>query len=303
MMQVALKIDVDTLKAAQTGVPQLLELLNTHGATATFFFNLGVDRSGRASGPLFEVGDQRAHRRLAKRFVKPRGAARWYGTLLGAPAISVKARDALFQVRAAGHETALRGWDSVNWVKQIDAATEPWIKAEYEAALGAYLHVFDRPATAMAAPGWRSTRAAFRLQQRCGMAYASDTRGTHPFLPILQGEPVKVPQLPTTLPTLLEARVATLTDQDAVSSILDAYSARPEALHVFTVNAHADTGKLLPALQALFAAWREFGVQLVSLDTLYRQLTVNDLPWHDVDFRAWPGYQGQLACQGRHFPR
>ncbi|MBV8659514.1 MAG: polysaccharide deacetylase family protein [Burkholderiales bacterium] len=302
-MQVALKIDVDTLKAAQSGVPLLVELLQAHGATATFFFNMGLDRSGRASGPLFEFGEIRAHRRLAKRLMRPRGAARWYGTLLGAPAIALKAGDTLRQAQTAGHEIALRGWDPVNWVKQIAQAPEAWIKTEYEAAQGAYLRTFGQAATVMAAPGWRSTRAAFRLQQRSRVAYASDTRGSHPFMPIVDGEPVKVPQLPTTLPTILEARVGCMSDEDAVAAIIHDAAAKPNAQHVFTINAQTDTGKLLPALKSLFAAWHESGVALVSLNTLYRQLQLADLPWHDVEFRHWPGYEGNLACQGRHFPR
>jgi hypothetical protein len=47
-------------------------------------------------------------------------------------------------------------------------------------------------------------REAFRLTQRMGFVYASDTRGTHPFLPVIKAEIVACPQYPTTLPTLDE---------------------------------------------------------------------------------------------------
>ena len=37
-----------------------------------------------------------------------------------------------------------------------------------------------------------------------GFRYASDTRGTHPFIPVVRAEIVGCPQFPTTLPTLDE---------------------------------------------------------------------------------------------------
>ena len=40
--------------------------------------------------------------------------------------------------------------------------------------------------------------------QRLGFDYCSDTRGTHPFIPMWNAEIIACPQLPTTLPTLDE---------------------------------------------------------------------------------------------------
>src|SRR5579871_732915 len=45
---------------------------------------------------------------------------------------------------------------------------------------------------------------AFELEHEFHMHYASDTRGTGPFLPELHGRVFSVPQIPTTLPTLDE---------------------------------------------------------------------------------------------------
>jgi undecaprenyl phosphate-alpha-L-ara4FN deformylase len=47
-------------------------------------------------------------------------------------------------------------------------------------------------------------RHALRLTQRLGFCYASDCRGKFPFIPVIDGEIVLCPQLPTTLPTLDE---------------------------------------------------------------------------------------------------
>ncbi|MCU0612166.1 MAG: hypothetical protein MUE60_10305, partial [Candidatus Eisenbacteria bacterium] len=54
--------------------------------------------------------------------------------------------------------------------------------------------------TAFGAPGWVVTDSTLRAVDAAGFRYASDCRGTSPFLP----EGMRTPQLPTTLPTLEE---------------------------------------------------------------------------------------------------
>ncbi|HZD20011.1 MAG TPA: hypothetical protein VE325_05005, partial [Burkholderiales bacterium] len=55
-MKLALKIDVDTLRGTQEGVPRLVELLKKHKAGATFLFSLGPDHTGRALRRIFRPG-------------------------------------------------------------------------------------------------------------------------------------------------------------------------------------------------------------------------------------------------------
>ena len=45
---------------------------------------------------------------------------------------------------------------------------------------------------------------ALALEEQLGFSYASDTRGNGPFMPLIAGRRGRVPQLPTTLPTLDE---------------------------------------------------------------------------------------------------
>ena len=54
--QVALKIDVDTLRGTLEGVPRLLELLGRMQAGATFYFSVGPDHTGRALRRVFRRG-------------------------------------------------------------------------------------------------------------------------------------------------------------------------------------------------------------------------------------------------------
>src|SRR3546814_13802247 len=67
-----------------------------------------------------------------------------------------------------------------------------------------YQEIFMAPAMIHGAAGWQMNVHAYRLTQRLGFRYCSDTRGSHPFLPVYNAEIVACPQLPTTLPALDE---------------------------------------------------------------------------------------------------
>ena len=54
-MKLGVKIDVDTLRGTQEGVPRLVELLKKHGAGATFLFSLGPDHTGRALRRIYDA--------------------------------------------------------------------------------------------------------------------------------------------------------------------------------------------------------------------------------------------------------
>jgi len=55
-VNLALKIDVDTLRGTREGVPALAELLRKHGADATFLWSLGPDHTGRAIRRVLRPG-------------------------------------------------------------------------------------------------------------------------------------------------------------------------------------------------------------------------------------------------------
>lgn len=53
MKTIVLKVDVDTLRGTQIGVPQLSALFQRYQAHATFLFSLGKDHTGRAIKRIF----------------------------------------------------------------------------------------------------------------------------------------------------------------------------------------------------------------------------------------------------------
>jgi undecaprenyl phosphate-alpha-L-ara4FN deformylase len=145
-------------------------------------------------------------------------------------------------------------------------------------------------------------RHAYRLTQRLGFDYCSDTRGTHPFIPIYKAEIVACPQLPTTLPTLDELLGADgLTPDNVADRLLQLSRDPPPTGHVYTLHAELEGMKLLPVFERLLAGWHAAGHELVSLRDYYSSLELKSLPRHAVALAEIPGRSGTLAVQGGEF--
>lgn len=73
------------------------------------------------------------------------------------------------------------------------------------------------------------------------MSYASDSRGCHPYIPVIDGEIVACPQIPTTLPTLDEilAIEPGFTPEQAADRIVQLSLAIPGD-HVVTLRAELE---------------------------------------------------------------
>ena len=146
-------------------------------------------------------------------------------------------------------------------------------------------------------------RHALRMTQRLGFSYASDSRGTHPFIPVIDGEIVACPQIPTTLPTLDEtlALEPDLTPAQAVERILQR-ATDIEGDHVFTLRSEIEGMKLQSAFAQLLEGWKAQGVRLVALCDLRAGLDLGKLPRHSVHLAEIPGRSGLRLIQGARFP-
>ena len=307
MPNLALKIDVDTFRGTREGVPRLVEILKRQGADATFLFSLGPDHTGRAIKRALRPGFMQ---KVGRTSVVSHYGVRTllYGTVLPGPDIGRRCVGEMRRVRDAGFEVGIHTWDHVKWQDGVGAADADWTDEQMGLATGRFREVFgDEPAVHGAA-GWQMNVHAFRRTQSMGFRYASDTRGTHPFIPVIRAEIVACPQFPTTLPTLDElVGLDGVTEGNVAEKLLEMTGPSPrpspkgEGDHVFTLHAELEGMKLAPAFEKLLEGWKNQGYDLVSMRTLVDRQPPGALPLHTVLDGSLPGRSGTLSTQGPAF--
>lgn len=291
-MKLALRIEVATLRGTQRAVPRLAALLKEHGAGATFLFSLGPDRTGRVLGALPRVPRLRCYGL----------AAMLSGTLLPATDIGERCGEVMRAVADEGFEAGIHAYDRAAWLRRVAHADAAWIHEAMSRARSRFEEIIGTPALTHGAPGWRMTRYAFRETQRLGFRHASDTRGSGPFVPILDGEIVACPQLPTTLPTLDEVMDSEgITAETAPERLLELSRDPPPNGHVYTIRAEVEGTLYEPALRALLSGWKALGYELVALRDYAATLDVARLPRSVVDTLTLPGAPAPVCVQGREF--
>ena len=296
-MQIALKIDVDTLRGTREGVPALVRALQQAGAGATFLFSLGPDHTGRAIRRVFRKG---FIGKVSRTSVLEHYGLRTllYGTLLPGPDIGARAGGEMRAVRDAGFEVGIHCYDHVSWQDLVTRRDADWTAQQMRLAAERFEAVFGTAAQVHGAAGWQMNDAALELEEQYGFAYASDTRGTGPFVPLLGRRRSRVPQLPTTLPTLDELiGLDGVTAENVHKPLLGRTHAPGGESEVFTLHAELEGMKLLPVLMRLLAGWLAQGHELVSLATLCSTLDIGSLPGCAVREGTVPGRSGRLACQ------
>ena len=291
-MKLALRIEVATLRGTREAVPRLAGILREHGAGATFLFSLGADRTGRAIGTLPRLSRLRCYGL----------AALLSGTLLPAANIGARCAAAMRAVRDDGFEAGIHAWDRVAWVRLAAAAGEAWTREAMQRARERFEDIFGAPALTHGAPGWKMNRFAYRHTQRFGFRHCSDTRGACPFVPVLNGEIVACPQLPTTLPTLDELISRDGVTAGNVAQRLLELSRDPRATgHVYTLRAEVEGTRFAPVFAELLSGWRALGYELVSLQDYAVGLDLARLPRHVVVETSVPGARGAVSAQGKEF--
>ena len=300
MPKLALKIDVDTWRGTLQGVPRLVEILRRHRAGASFLFSLGPDHTGRAIKRVFRPGFMKKVQRTS--VVSHYGIKTlMYGTLLPGPDIGRRGADILRATRDAGFETAIHCWDHVKWQDGVEHADPAWTEREMRRAHQRFAEVFGTDSPGHGAAGWQMNAHALRMTQRLGYRWASDCRGSHPFIQVWNAEIVACPQLPTTLPTLDElVGVDDLTPENVHQHLLR-ISAETTQDHVFTLHAELEGLKFGDTLERLLTGWREQGYEMVSLGNLRDALDPALLPRHEIRRGEVPGRSGLLMVQGEEF--
>ena len=301
----ALKIDVDTWRGTREGVPRLVEILKRHQAGATFLFSVGPDHTGRAITRVFRKGFlQKVSRTSVLEHYGLRTLL--YGTVLPGPDIGRREAALLRSVADAGYEVGIHCWDHIRWQDNVAAQSAQWTRREMHLAATRFAEIFGESARTHGAAGWQMNAAAYDCERELGLAYASDGRGSHPFLPVGDdGEICGVPQLPTTLPTLdeligLNGWSAENVDQHLLALTADAPGL--PASQVYTLHAELEGMRLGDTFERLLAGWQAQGYRLVSCGELYDSLDAASLPHHRVSYGEIAGRSGKLALQGPFVP-
>ena len=300
-MKLALKIDVDTYRGTRYGVPHLVDILKERQAGATFLFSLGPDHTGRAIKRVFRNGFLGKVRRTS--VISHYGIKTLlYGTLVPGPDIGRECTRIMRDTRDTGFEVGIHTWDHVLWQDRVAGADAQWTRQQMELACERFQEIFGEPARIHGAAGWQMNRHAYRLTQRLGFSFCSDTRGKEPFVPVYQGEIIACPQLPTTLPTLDELiGMDGITKRNVVNRLLELTLEPHAAGHVYTLHAELEGMKLAPIFENLIDGWQDQGHELVSLGAYLESLENSVLPRHEVAVGPVPGRTGILALQGREF--
>jgi undecaprenyl phosphate-alpha-L-ara4FN deformylase len=299
-MLLALKIDVDTLRGTREGVPNLVVLLKKHGADATFLFSLGPDHTGRAIKRVFRPGFFGKVRRTS--IVRHYGVKTLlYGTVLPGPDIGRRAGNVMRATRDAGFEVGIHTWDHVRWQDGVATANAAWTRAEMQRACDRYTDIFGSPPLTHGAAGWQMNLHALRLTQRLGFEYCSDGRGAHPHLPVWNGELIRCPQLPTTLPTMDELIGRDGITEENVAAHLLERTKDASGVNVYTLHAELEGMRLAPAFEQLLAGWKAQGWRLVSMRTLLDSLQPLALPRCEVGPGVVAGRSGTLLLQRDEF--
>ena len=294
-MRIALKVDVDTYRGTQSGVPALLELFARYEVRATFLFSLGPDHTGRALRRVFRPGFLS---KVARTSVTEHYGIKTllYGVLLPGPHIGRRAGHVMRTVREQGHEVGIHCYDHVRWQDFVALRDEAWTRREMQRAIDAFREVFDAEPGTHGAAGWQLNPHVLKLEQEAGFRYASDVRGRNPFYPSMQGVDSDCVQIPTTLPTLDELIGCDgITPDNVHQSVFEASREVLNHGHVYTLHAELEGMKLLPVMERLLRMWREAGDELVATEDIFASLDLHALPRRQIVFGEIAGRSGQLA--------
>lgn len=287
----AVKVDVCTYAGLKDGVPALMRLFDQLNIRGSFFIACGPDHSGRAIRRLVRRGF------LAKMVrTNAVGTYGWrtllYGTLLRGPQIARSFPDVIRALVRAGHEVAMHGYDHAYWQDRLPGLSAAAVSAEIDRARSVFTDIVGTPPRAFGAPGWQCTPASFATEDAASLAYHSDTRGRSPFLPEMNGQRFRTPDIPTTLPTLDETYGRVGTTVDALTTY---YLQQLRAgLNVYTAHAEMEGIRQLPVLQNLLAAVREQATFMRLIDVAEG---LGAVPVARVILAAIAGRAGTVAWQ------
>jgi hypothetical protein len=224
---------------------------------------MGPDNSGRAIRRMF------TRRGFAAKMLKSNAVRLYglrtalYGTLLPAPQIARS-----FPERA--------------------------VTRELDAALAVFREIVGGEPAGFAAPGWQCGAASLAAIERGPFLYHSSTRGSHPYRPRAGRISGRLPEIPTTLPTIDELLGQGIRGDELLDRCLPRIGA--VGLEILTVHAEVEGGRYVDLFDRLLERLNG-RVRFRRLVDVARGLDAHALPLCDVVQATRAGRAGTVSCQ------
>jgi undecaprenyl phosphate-alpha-L-ara4FN deformylase len=296
-IRVALKVDVDTDRGTREGVPNLVVDLQKARAPACFLFSLGPDQTGRAITRVLRPGFLRKVTRTS--VVETYGVRTLLnGTLLPAPHIGRRNADVIRAVRDAGFEVGIHCYNHYRWQDHLAGMNHAEVTAEFGAARNEFRRIIGVESHMAGAAGWQSNQRSRDVYDCAGLLYASDTRGSAPFFPRIDGRVFQTLEIPTTLPTLDELiGRPEFPDERIVGHYAALLGA--DRVNVFTLHAEIEGMGRRELFRALLADWAGRNVEFIRLDAYASSLLAEraEVPVCDQVMTEIDGRSGLVATQ------
>jgi hypothetical protein len=297
-VRLALKVDVDTDRGTRVGVPNLVADCLEFRVPACFLFSLGPDQTGRAVTRVLRPG---FFGKVSRTSVVQIYGLRTLlnGTLLPAPHIGRRNAGAMRAVRDAGFEVGIHCYNHYRWQDYMQRMDVPQVRAEFGAARREFTRIFGTQARTAGAAGWQSTANSRLVYDEAELLYSSDSRGTEPFFPRIDGRVFRTLEVPTTLPTLDELMGRPEFPDSAIAGHLVSLLL-PDRLNVLTVHAEIEGMGRRSIFREFLAACGRPGVEFVRLDETASRLLADAsaIPACDQSMGAVDGRSGLVAVQG-----
>ncbi|MDO4988015.1 MAG: polysaccharide deacetylase family protein [Synergistes sp.] len=291
MRRIAVKVDVDTLRGYIKGVPRLLDLFKKHNIRASIFFSFGPDNSGKAIRRIFRPGFISKMRRTKAPSTYGIKTL-MYGTLLPAPMIVPQSPDIVKRAFDEGHETGIHAWDHVYVQDCLAKINKDKYTDLYRKAEKLYVEICGRKPDIIAAPGWQLSHDVLSAEEDLGIAWASDVRGYSPFMPVFEGIEYRVPQIPTTLPTMDEIYGLPGINDDTLPKAW--FNGMTNEWNVVTVHAEMEGISKLGVLDNFIGMAKDNGTEFFTLGEYAKTAP---LPRCEIINGTLEGRAGTLAVQ------
>jgi undecaprenyl phosphate-alpha-L-ara4FN deformylase len=292
---IGIKVDVDTFRGMKEGVPVLLDLFGRHDVRASFFVPMGKDHTGRTVKRVFRKGFLKKAGRVG--VVDTYGLKTlMFGLVLPGPEIARPNKALLARVRNEGHELGIHGLDHVFWHDHVRYLSRERTEAELDRALGIYSETVSEDPRSFAAPGWMVNVHALQYFEEKSFVYTSNTRGTFPFFPCLNGRLFNILEIPSTLPTLDEAVGRAGTDQESLATHF--LSKLTEGFNILTVHTELEGRRWTGFLERFIVAVKARGYRFERLiDVAGHVLAHPPIPVCTINFGLVEGRTGEVCCQ------